>query len=275
MSFSDPPYNVSLGDHGGQQRGSRRRRIANDSMDPISWEVFVRAWARTLLAGVCGAIYVCMSSKEMPLVSRVLAEEGGHWSDTLIWHKDRFVLGRADWPCRTRRPPADRAAGPRSARRAAPGARGRPGRAGQVRGSRQARRGTAGVRHRGLLGTQEADRAHTRRRRPCRPIRLVAVVSRLPDLRACPDNAWLGARMPDVIQDDVEAVDRPAAIGCTEQMESGELCGEAAEWVSVGGHLTALTHAPRCLPHALTARREGCHIRPISKAEFAAGILDG
>src|SRR5450759_2679659 len=28
MAFTDPPYNVSLGDHGGQQRGSRRRRIA-------------------------------------------------------------------------------------------------------------------------------------------------------------------------------------------------------------------------------------------------------
>lgn len=97
MAFTDPPYNVSLGDHGGHQRGSRRRRIANDSMDPIAWETFVRAWGRTLLASVEGAIYCCMSSKEMPLVSRVLAEEGGHWSDTLIWVKDRFVLGRADY----------------------------------------------------------------------------------------------------------------------------------------------------------------------------------
>jgi DNA modification methylase len=97
MAFTDPPYNVSLGDHGGQQRGTRKRRIANDSMDPIAWETFVRAWGRTLLASVDGALYVCMSSKEMPLVSRVLAEEGGHWSDTLIWRKDRFVLGRADY----------------------------------------------------------------------------------------------------------------------------------------------------------------------------------
>jgi DNA modification methylase len=97
MAFTDPPYNVSLGDHGGQQRGARKRRIANDSMDPISWEVFVRAWSRTLLTSVDGAIYCAMSSKEMPLVSRVLAEEGGHWSDTIIWHKDRFVLGRADY----------------------------------------------------------------------------------------------------------------------------------------------------------------------------------
>jgi DNA modification methylase len=97
MAFTDPPYNVSLGDHGGQQRGSRKRRIANDSMDPIAWEAFVRAWARTLLASVDGALYICMSSKELGLVSRVLAEEGGHWSDTLIWAKDRFVLGRADY----------------------------------------------------------------------------------------------------------------------------------------------------------------------------------
>jgi DNA modification methylase len=97
MAFTDPPYNVALGDHGGRQRGARRRRIANDALDPVAWELFVRAWARNILAVVDGAIYCCMSSKELPLVSRVLAEEGGHWSDTIIWSKDRFVLGRADY----------------------------------------------------------------------------------------------------------------------------------------------------------------------------------
>jgi DNA modification methylase len=38
-----------------------------------------------------------MSTKEWPVVSRVLAEGGAHWSDTIIWAKDRFVLGRADY----------------------------------------------------------------------------------------------------------------------------------------------------------------------------------
>jgi DNA modification methylase len=38
-----------------------------------------------------------MSTREWPVVSRVLAEAGGHWSDTIIWAKDRFVLGRADY----------------------------------------------------------------------------------------------------------------------------------------------------------------------------------
>jgi DNA modification methylase len=97
MAFTDPPYNVALGDHGGQRLGARRRRIANDALDPIAWETFVRAWARTLLGSVDGACYVCMSTREWPLVSRVLAEEGGHWSDTIIWAKDRFVPGRADY----------------------------------------------------------------------------------------------------------------------------------------------------------------------------------
>ncbi|HLF76734.1 MAG TPA: site-specific DNA-methyltransferase [Dehalococcoidia bacterium] len=97
MAFTDPPYNVALGDHGGQQRGQRRRRIQNDALPPEEWEAFCRRWSRNLLASVDGAIYVCMSTKEWPLVSRVLDEEGAHWSDTIIWAKDRFVLGRADY----------------------------------------------------------------------------------------------------------------------------------------------------------------------------------
>ena len=84
MAFTDPPYNVGLGDHGGQQRGSRRRRIANDALAPEAWEAFVRAWAQNLLNHVDGALYICMSTKEWPTVSRILEETGAHWSDTII-----------------------------------------------------------------------------------------------------------------------------------------------------------------------------------------------
>ena len=56
MSFTDPPYNVALGDHGGRQRGQRRRRIENDALPPEQWESFVRGWGRNLLAAVDGAI---------------------------------------------------------------------------------------------------------------------------------------------------------------------------------------------------------------------------
>jgi len=97
ICFTDPPYGVDYGNHGGQQRGQRKRTIANDALPPEQWEAFCRGWARTLLAHTDGALYVCMSTKEWPLVSRILAEEGGHWSDTIIWAKDRFVLGRAPY----------------------------------------------------------------------------------------------------------------------------------------------------------------------------------
>ncbi|MGD0862949.1 MAG: ParB N-terminal domain-containing protein, partial [Candidatus Limnocylindrales bacterium] len=97
MAFCDGPYNVALGNHGGQRPGSRRHRpIANDDLEPAAFEAFVRAWAGTLLGSVDGALYLCMSSKEWPLLCRVLAEAGGHWSDTIIWSK-RFVLGRAPY----------------------------------------------------------------------------------------------------------------------------------------------------------------------------------
>jgi DNA modification methylase len=97
MCFTDPPYNVALGDHGGQQRGQRKRRIQNDAMPPERWAAFIAGWARNVVESVDGAIYVCMSTKEWASVSRALEEAGGHWSDTIIWKKDRFVMGRADY----------------------------------------------------------------------------------------------------------------------------------------------------------------------------------
>ena len=97
MCFTDPPYNVALGDHGGQQRGSRKRRIANDAMPPEQWDAFIRAWSKNIVEHVDGALYICMSTKEWASVSHALAEAGGHWSDTIIWKKDRFVMGRADY----------------------------------------------------------------------------------------------------------------------------------------------------------------------------------
>jgi DNA modification methylase len=97
MAFTDPPYNVALGDHGGQQRGAKKRRIQNDAMTQAEWAVFIAGWTRNLVANVDGAIYCCMSTKEWGSVSQALTEPGGHWSDTIIWKKDRFVMGRADY----------------------------------------------------------------------------------------------------------------------------------------------------------------------------------
>ena len=97
MVFADPPYNVSYGAHGGKAADRPARRLVNDAMPAEEWERFCRAWAASLTANVAGALYVCMSSQEWPVVCRALAEAGAHWSDTIVWAKDRFTLGRADY----------------------------------------------------------------------------------------------------------------------------------------------------------------------------------
>lgn len=97
MAFTDPPYGVALGDHGGRQPGSRRRRVANDALPEADFDALLTASMPILLGSVDGALYVCMSSKELPRLSRILETAGGHWSDTIIWRKDRHVLGRADY----------------------------------------------------------------------------------------------------------------------------------------------------------------------------------
>jgi len=95
LFVGDPPYNVALPRHGGKAYG--KALIANDDLPRDAWERFVRRWAREIMTRVDGPAYIFMSSKEMPLVSRVLEDLGGHWSDTIIWKKDRFVIGRADY----------------------------------------------------------------------------------------------------------------------------------------------------------------------------------
>jgi DNA modification methylase len=97
MAFTDPPYNVALGDLGARGRRPKRRHMANDDLDPSAWEAFVRAWGANLLGCVDGAIYIAMSAKELPVLCRILLEQGAHWSDTIIWNKDRFAPGHSDY----------------------------------------------------------------------------------------------------------------------------------------------------------------------------------
>ena len=97
LVFTDPPSNVAYGAHGGKAADRPARRLCNDALPVEAWERFCRAWAASLTANAAGALDICMSSREWPVVCRVLAEAGAHWSDTIIWAKDRFTLGRADY----------------------------------------------------------------------------------------------------------------------------------------------------------------------------------
>jgi DNA modification methylase len=50
-----------------------------------------------IIAHTVGAIYMCMSSSELHTLQKAFVAAGEHWSTFIIWAKDRFTLGRADY----------------------------------------------------------------------------------------------------------------------------------------------------------------------------------
>jgi DNA modification methylase len=91
MAFTDPPYNVAY-----QGGTAAKMTIANDALG-IGFLDFLRPALANLLAVTKGASYVCMSSSEWPTLHRAWQEAGGKWSSTIIWAKNTFALGRADY----------------------------------------------------------------------------------------------------------------------------------------------------------------------------------
>lgn len=96
MGFTDPPWNVNIGEF---KAGKAGRKILNDHMDSDDWEQFANDLAGSLLEVTKpGApLYLVMSSSEWPVVDGALRGAGFHWSSTVIWYKDQFVIGRRDY----------------------------------------------------------------------------------------------------------------------------------------------------------------------------------
>ncbi len=92
LAFTDPPYNVAY--QGGAP--GRRKKIANDDLGD-GFYGFLVSVAKNLLAVTDGACYVCMSSSELHTLQRAFLEAGGHWSTFVVWAKDNFTLGHADY----------------------------------------------------------------------------------------------------------------------------------------------------------------------------------
>jgi DNA modification methylase len=91
MALTDPPYNVAY-----QGGTSAKMTIANDALGQGFLD-FLRPALANLLSVTKGACYVCMSSSEWPTLHRAWQEAGGKWSSTIIWAKNTFALGRADY----------------------------------------------------------------------------------------------------------------------------------------------------------------------------------
>lgn len=97
MCFTDPPYNVAYGESAKDNMRRKERKIANDKMDAPAWVIFVDGWMQQLAERVAGAVYICMSIKEWPSVQQSFVAHGFHRSDTILWVKHCFTLGRSDY----------------------------------------------------------------------------------------------------------------------------------------------------------------------------------
>ena len=104
MAFTDPPYNVNYGaslrDKAGEAKGlkSAGRKILNDHFaSNEGFYQFLRAAIAAMRPYISGDIYICMSSSELHTLQRAFLDCGGHFSTFIIWVKNHFTIGRANY----------------------------------------------------------------------------------------------------------------------------------------------------------------------------------
>lgn len=99
MVFTDPPYNVDYGQttrnkiRAGKLRG---REILNDNLGD-GFEKFLHDVCANMMGITKGAFYICMSSSELHTLRSTFIAAGGHWSTFIIWAKNHFTMGGADY----------------------------------------------------------------------------------------------------------------------------------------------------------------------------------
>ena len=96
MAFTDPPYNVNYANSAKDKLRGKNRPILNDALGE-GFEALLRAASANMLAVTKGGIYICMSSSELDTLQKAFREAGGKWSTFVIWAKNTFTLGRADY----------------------------------------------------------------------------------------------------------------------------------------------------------------------------------
>ena len=96
MAFTDPPYNVDYGNSAKDKMRGKDRRILNDALGDGFYKFLYDA-CLNLLIMTKGACYVCMSSSELHTLQKAWLDAGGKWSTFVIWAKNSFTLGRADY----------------------------------------------------------------------------------------------------------------------------------------------------------------------------------
>lgn len=96
MVFTDPPYNVNYANTAKDKLRGTHRPILNDNLG-AGFEAFLTDACRNLLAVTDGSVYMAMSSSELDTLQSAFRAAGGRWSTFIIWAKNTFTLGRADY----------------------------------------------------------------------------------------------------------------------------------------------------------------------------------
>jgi DNA modification methylase len=96
MVFTDPPYNVNYANSAKDKMRGKDRAILNDNLGDGFYDFLLAALTHTV-AHCRGGIYVAMSSSELDALQAAFRAAGGKWSTFIIWAKNTFTLGRADY----------------------------------------------------------------------------------------------------------------------------------------------------------------------------------
>jgi DNA modification methylase len=96
MVFTDPPYNVNYANTPKDKLRGKNRPILNDNLGQ-GFHQFLLDALTPMLEVSRGAIYITMSSSELDTLQAAFRKAGGKWSTFIIWAKNTFTLGRADY----------------------------------------------------------------------------------------------------------------------------------------------------------------------------------
>jgi DNA modification methylase len=96
MCFTDPPWNVAIGTDELQEY-RQRKPMENDNLKPDEFAQFLAAVGEMLHDHVSGDVYCVMGGSEWPTLDAGLRKAGLHWSASIIWVKDQFVMGHGKY----------------------------------------------------------------------------------------------------------------------------------------------------------------------------------
>jgi DNA modification methylase len=96
MIWQDPPYNVDYANTAKDKLHGTNRPILNDNLGDGFYD-FLLAALTPALAHCRGAVYIAMSSSELDTLQSAFRAAGGKWSTFIIWAKNTFTLGHADY----------------------------------------------------------------------------------------------------------------------------------------------------------------------------------